>query len=90
MKRETIEFETEEEFFDVLNDENDSWEVADEEEFNFDSEKGMVTKRVIVKRESDGRYFCGVYTRGMIGNKWAHDLTLKEVFQKKITQIIYE
>lgn len=88
-EREIIEFETKEEFFDAIYEEEEFY-LIEEEECNFDSEKGMVDIDIVVQRASDKKFFRGSYIRGTAGNRWVNDLTMEEVFKKTIKTTVYE
>lgn len=81
---EIIEFKNEEDFFEVVNCENeDYFEYKEEKLSRFDSEKGTVNVQCFFSRESDGKKFTAFYVRGGQGDEWADEYKLTEVVTRK-------
>lgn len=68
---------------------NEMYDLLEEEQTYFDSEKGYATFKVIVRRESDGKYFKGEFQQAYAG-RFFSDGDLTEVYPKMINHIIYE
>lgn len=89
-KREIIEFE--EELFDCVCLEDglpEEYKLIEEEQTEFDSDKGFCYYDVIIKRKSDGKFFKGQRIDFGRGQEEI-DLEWEEVFPKHINKVIYE
>lgn len=83
---EIIKFETEEDFFEALNESENFEEYKEEKLSGFDSEKGFVDVTVYLQRVSDGKKFQACYTRGGQGEEWTEDLEFEEILKRKKKQ----
>jgi predicted RNA-binding protein with PIN domain len=76
---------------DIFNlEEIEGFIFIEEKQICFDGEKGFVTFRVVLQRESDNKYFEVTYTDFGKGQDDFKEQTAKEVFKKEITTYIYE
>jgi hypothetical protein len=88
MERETIKIR------DVHDqDYPEDWEgyiLIEQDECDFDAEKGFVDYKCVVQRISDDKYFGFKYTQFGYNGSDLLDQTMKEVFEKTKTITVYE
>lgn len=89
MNREIITL-TKDEFEDLISEDSEIYDWVEEDESNFDSEKGFIDITFIVQRISDGKFFQGEYVKGGQGKNWINDYSIEEVFPKQINKVVYE
>ena len=83
-----------EEYFDENNDLVDGiwndFETVEENDEYYSLEDSYTDLTIIVRRISDGKFFSGQITRTYCDDTTYEDLTLKEVFPKEKSIIVYE
>lgn len=93
MNREKIKFKNKEEAENILSEygeePNELYELIEENERYFDSEKGYVEYDVIIKRRTDSKFFKGSYLKAGGGYE-EYELDAIEVFPEVITTTIYK
>lgn len=67
----------------------EEYEIIEEEQTDFDSEKGFCYYDIIIQRTSDGKFFKGQHIDFGQGQH-EYDLEWDEVFPKHINKVIYE
>jgi len=91
-KREKLVFENEDEVRLIFDEDKESeilYKVIEDNEEVEDYEKGIYDHDVIIQRLSDSKFFRGSYQLFGQGDS-EYELEWNEVFQKTITQVVYE
>jgi len=65
------------------------YKFVDEDTTDFDTEKGFITKRVIIQRISDKKYFEAELLEATCGYS-QYETEIIEVFPRQVTTTIYE
>lgn len=81
---------TEEEYKQIVYQESDDYLLIEDSIIYYDGEKGSADVRIIVKRESDGRFFESIYSKWPAGGRDYSDCKFEEVFVRKVNRQVYE
>lgn len=82
---------TEDQFRDIICEDSEEYDLIEEEQTYYDTEKGACDYDIIVQRRSDWKFFSASYTKWPAGGRTTNNI-LTEVFPETVvtTTTVYK